>query len=211
MSPSGIQAGDSSNLFRAAIRNWEIDDASNVYIKAADHDWMPTAGDNDSLMKSLKGFDSGRSTVPVKATSTSRNGTPQSSAWRTLLVDDAAPIRTMLQRQLMRAGPDVTIAKNGKEGLEIWEQALLQAQGNAGHSGVFDAVVTNITMPLLNGDEMVREMCALLQSEHEWAPKPVFIGATAQYQQAGVDKVLLKPFKAADVLDALSGCKAAAP
>ena len=71
-------------------------------------------------------------------------------------------------------------------------------------------------MPLLNGDEMVAKMLLLLKDQEEQLrqPAPVFIGATgnamprdiSQYRNAGIDRVLLKPFTASDVLNSIAEC-----
>ena len=72
---------------------------------------------------------------------------------RVLLVEDAVSIRTMLQRQLKRLGHTVDVAFDGRDGLDKWLHA---ARG--GRHTAYDAVVTDMTMPRMNGDEMVRQI-----------------------------------------------------
>lgn len=61
-----------------------------------------------------------------------------------LVIDDEAHIRLIIEVKLKNRGYRVITAKNGQEGLELI------------YSQKPDAVVTDINMPLLDGDELCR-------------------------------------------------------
>lgn len=73
-----------------------------------------------------------------------------------LLVEDSVPIRTQVRRILQGAGYDVTEAVDGLDGFE--KLSL----------GTFDAVVSDIEMPNLNGFELTRQIRT--QTEYEMLP-----------------------------------------
>jgi CheY-like chemotaxis protein len=61
-----------------------------------------------------------------------------------LIVDDERQIRTLLSMSLRRAGYDVTVAADGFEAMTFCI------------SETFDAILTDIDMPRMNGHELVR-------------------------------------------------------
>lgn len=63
-----------------------------------------------------------------------------------LLVDDHAPIRTLLRIALEGEGHEVFEAVNGRQGLAVYAERLP------------DLVITDITMPEMNGLEMMLEL-----------------------------------------------------
>ncbi len=65
-----------------------------------------------------------------------------------LLVDDEAPVRTLVRRVLAREGYTVLEAGDGEEGLRLWRE----------HADGVALVVTDMVMPLMGGREMVRRM-----------------------------------------------------
>jgi len=67
---------------------------------------------------------------------------------RALLVDDDHAIRLMLGRLIVSFGFDVSYAENGKIALELFDLA----------DGGFDLLITDICMPEMNGNELVREI-----------------------------------------------------
>lgn len=73
---------------------------------------------------------------------------------RILVVDDEASIVTMQQKQLERLGYKVTGAANGVEALEAF-----QATPDA-----FALIITDMTMPKMNGDELARRIKAIRPS-----------------------------------------------
>jgi two-component system cell cycle sensor histidine kinase/response regulator CckA len=66
---------------------------------------------------------------------------------RILLVEDEDPVRMVAERSLTRQGYEVTVARDGEEGLAIVEEG-----------GQFDIVVSDVVMPSLDGPAMAREI-----------------------------------------------------
>ncbi len=65
---------------------------------------------------------------------------------RILLIEDDESIRTLLQENLVRAGHEVTMAANGREGLERHKP------------GAFDLVITDLIMPEKEGIEVLQDL-----------------------------------------------------
>lgn len=65
-----------------------------------------------------------------------------------LLVDDEESVRAYLKLALEEAGCTVTEAKDGVEALARWDEC----------GGLFDAVVTDVSMPRMNGLELARAL-----------------------------------------------------
>lgn len=70
---------------------------------------------------------------------------------KVLIVDDEAPIRRVLEFKLKNSGYQVLIAHNGRQGLE-----LIKTEQP-------DAVVTDIMMPELDGQQLCEQSNALKQ------------------------------------------------
>jgi two-component system cell cycle sensor histidine kinase/response regulator CckA len=72
-------------------------------------------------------------------------------ATRVLLVDDEPAMRTSLGRILAtRAGCTVTAASDGHTALRMWEE----------HAGGFDLLVTDLRMPGMGGEALIRDLRA---------------------------------------------------
>ena len=115
-----------------------------------------------------------------------------------LVVDDYPANRMLLAQQLSFLGHRVTDAENGALGLAAWQQ------------GSFDVLITDCTMPVMNGYELAR---AVRSEEAALARVPCLIfGFTANAQpeevercrEAGMDQCLFKPISLKD----LSACLA---
>jgi PAS domain S-box-containing protein len=110
-----------------------------------------------------------------------------------LLVDDEAPVRTLVRRVLAREGYTVLEAPNGEEGLRLWRE----------HAEV-SLVVTDMVMPLMGGREMVRRM-------HEAKPglPVVFMSGYSQEAHPSREAVrapvelIPKPFDVRDLVRAV--------
>jgi DNA-binding response OmpR family regulator len=104
---------------------------------------------------------------------------------RILLIDDDDSVRTMLHLTLAHFGHTVIEARNGKEGLELFEHA------NA------DLLITDIVMPEKEGLEVLME----LRKRHP--PVKIIAISGGDYlhmaKLMGAAKVLAKPFST-DVL-----------
>jgi len=71
---------------------------------------------------------------------------------RILLVEDIAPLRRSTARNLEDCGYEVIEAENGEEGLEVME----------GAPGSFDLIISDVSMPLMGGPEMLRAATPLM-------------------------------------------------
>ncbi len=104
---------------------------------------------------------------------------------RILLIDDDVAVRTMLRQTLVHFGHVVIEARNGKEGLEIFETANV------------DLLITDIVMPEKEGFEVLMEL-----RKRNPPVKIIAISGggrhTFGYLQTakllGASKVLAKPF-----------------
>lgn len=104
---------------------------------------------------------------------------------RILLADDEPGVREALQLLLSIDHHEVTVARNGREALE-----LFSATG-------FDLVITDLVMPEMEGDELAGHIRAR-------APQQPIILATAhaegmEHRKNHVDAVLGKPIGFADL------------
>jgi chemosensory pili system protein ChpA (sensor histidine kinase/response regulator) len=84
---------------------------------------------------------------PVVATTTAQQ------TLRLLLVDDSVSVRKVVSKMLHRAGYDVTTANDGQDALEILREKR------------FDAVLTDLEMPRLNGYELIEDVRRRLSRE----------------------------------------------
>lgn len=105
---------------------------------------------------------------------------------RVLIVDDEAPLRFMLSKQLNRAGFETTTAADG-------ETALTLAAG-----APFDAIVLDVVMPGMDGFEV----CRRLKADRMTAEVPVlFLSASSSGEfrrrafRVGAADFLAKPFE----------------
>ncbi len=102
-----------------------------------------------------------------------------------LVVDDEAPIRSAATHVLKRFGFDVLVATDGVEALEILAQ---------NHADI-RLIITDLTMPRLNGFETANEVARL----HPGLPVVVMSGfseetATERFAQLPIQGYLQKPF-----------------
>lgn len=112
-----------------------------------------------------------------------------SDAPRILVAEDDSRIRTILERFLGAAGYQVTSCENGREALAAFEQ-----------QGPFDLVLTDVNMPELGGDELLRRIKAQ-------APRMPVIVLTARNDPALITdlfkndayRYLSKPFTREDL------------
>ena len=85
---------------------------------------------------------------------------------------------------LLRIGiKNVLTAGNGKEALEVLQK-----------TGSVDLVLTDMSMPVMDGAALVRE----LRQSASWASIPVYVITAdvemqAEYKEAGFDDMLIKP------------------
>ena len=104
---------------------------------------------------------------------------------RLLLVDDSLSVRKVLSKKLSRLGFDIITASDGQEALDV-----LLSDSN------FDAVLTDLEMPRLNGYELVESV----RRRRETAELPVIVMTTRARQEhmnlafeLGANDYLTKP------------------
>lgn len=102
-----------------------------------------------------------------------------------LVVDDSASMRNMVTATLQSDGHQVTDAGDG------------QAALNKAKSGQFDAVVTDLNMPIMDGIELVKNLRSLPTYKYT----PILLLTTessadkkAEGKKAGATGWLVKPF-----------------
>ena len=119
---------------------------------------------------------------------------------RILVIDDDDLIRLFVKQIVESAGHEVAEAENGAYGIR-----LLKARP-------FDAIITDIFMPDMDGLETIRE----LRKDHPTLKIIAMssggqIGSSDYLEMArrfGADKVIAKPFVADQLLDCLNTCLA---
>ncbi|MGE7989911.1 transporter substrate-binding domain-containing protein [Pseudomonas sp. NPDC089554] len=104
-----------------------------------------------------------------------------------LVVDDYPANRILLERQLQSLGHQVTLAEHGEAALALWQ---------AGH---FDWVLTDCSMPVMDGHALTRQLRAQERATHKAPCKVLGITANAQAEErerclaSGMDGCLFKP------------------
>ena len=109
-----------------------------------------------------------------------------------LVVEDSRFSRHMIVGLLKDAGHDVSEAVNGEEGLNFFRENRP------------DCVVTDLLMPVMNGQEMVRQIRAI-DSEVPIIVASADIQKTSREacEKLGISKFILKPNQAAEILVAI--------
>jgi signal transduction histidine kinase len=112
---------------------------------------------------------------------------------RILVVEDEPLVREVLSVYLAEDKHAVTVAENGREGLEKYQ------------AGTFDLVMTDRAMPEMNGDELAQEIKKLNSRQ----PILLLTGfgdlmSGAGEQPAGVDLVVSKPFTLTTLRNAIA-------
>lgn len=119
----------------------------------------------------------------------------QGREWKILVIDDQESNRDFLRQMLLRAGFLVREGVNGAEGLQIfkeWEP---------------DIVLMDLMMPVMNGYESMRRIRSLPGDN-----RPVILAISASLMDgnslkaigAGADGFLRKPFRQAELFDAIA-------
>ena len=102
-----------------------------------------------------------------------------------LIVDDSASMRNMVSATLQSSGHQVIDADNG-------QNALTKAKG-----GSFDAVITDLNMPVMNGIDLIKNLRTL--PNYKYTPMLLLTTESsaekkAEGKQAGATGWLVKPF-----------------
>ena len=111
-----------------------------------------------------------------------------------LLVDDESTVLKVMQRSLEKSGYRVLTASDGEEGLSLFKQ----------HAGEIHLVITDMSMPGLDGPEMIAAI-------HEISPSIPVLGTSGlntqpdkeTLRQMGLRKILGKPCNSQTILQAI--------
>jgi CheY-like chemotaxis protein len=123
-----------------------------------------------------------------------------------LVIDDDSAVSATIKLLLDRAGHDVVVANDSRNGLKVFE------------SGQFDLLIVDIFMPGMDGLETIRlvhrqrpDLPILVISGDAFPtdsnPAPDFLNMATKL---GAITSLRKPFKPAELLTAVAGCLEAA-
>jgi two-component system chemotaxis response regulator CheY len=112
-----------------------------------------------------------------------------------LIVDDSASMRNMVAATLKSAGHIVSDAADGQAGL------------NKAKTAKFDAVVTDLNMPIMNGIDLVRNLRTL--ANYKYTPillltTEASIDKKTEGKEAGATGWLVKPFNPDKLLATVS-------
>ncbi len=107
-----------------------------------------------------------------------------------LIVDDTPEVMQILALTLRKAGHDVGTAVNGLDGLEKFREKY------------WDLVITDMQMPLMNGEEMT----VAIKAEVPTIPVIMITGSVGIVHRTGVFFAFIaKPFSAPEILALVDG------
>ncbi len=118
-----------------------------------------------------------------------------------LVVDDEAAVRSITKQTLEAFGYDVLTAADGGDALR-----LLRDRDNS-----IDVVVTDMTMPRMDGAQLVRELRNVAPDIPVVAVSGMGGGTPEGTTDLGVSGRLAKPYTADELLDAIGGALASRP
>jgi CheY-like chemotaxis protein len=108
---------------------------------------------------------------------------------RILVIDDECGILDLIRAALTRYGHRVEIAANGQEGIQKFDE------------GAFDLVITDILMPVVDGNGVVRHIRQHCRQE---IPIIGISGTPWLSKQSDFDLVLAKPFRLQTLVESVS-------
>ena len=106
-----------------------------------------------------------------------------------LVIEDEQSILDFLKKVLSHFGYAVRGARDGKEGLQIFD--------NGYH---FDLVITDIDMPKVNGNDVAKHIRC---SDKSATPVIGITGSNAYIEREFFDLLLIKPFRLATLVDSV--------
>jgi len=152
-------------------------------------------------------------TIPLKleeADSVGREGEPEASpvepaafdGMRVLVVDDDELSREMMDMMLRDRGFEVQQATDGDEAVAVME---------AVPEGWFDAIIMDMRMPRMSGDEAARAIRALPRADVADLPiiamtADAFEEAHRRAREAGMTAHITKPLNMVELFSLLEGC-----
>lgn len=107
-----------------------------------------------------------------------------------LVIDDQSSIRTILAMVLKELGHEVKLAENGQKGIELLNEP-----------SEFDLVITDITMPNKDGNEVARYIRA---SHRSAIPVIAITGFPEEAEIELFNYTIIKPFKLANLRETVS-------
>jgi PAS domain S-box-containing protein len=123
---------------------------------------------------------------------------PRLDGLRTLVVDDQEDAREIIAEMLGERGAEVTVAASGPEALELFE------------GSTFDALLCDISMPEMDGYELMRRLRAMATARGRRLPAIALTALTRpedrlQALRAGFHVHVAKPVKLAELVIVLAG------
>ncbi|NVK00769.1 MAG: response regulator, partial [Oceanospirillaceae bacterium] len=113
---------------------------------------------------------------------------------RILFAEDQKTLQLLTSKVLKDAGAEVVVCDNGKQALDAFR------------AGEFDIVLTDLMMPEMSGDELIRHIRADGFTGQVVALTAAIIGKeTEQLMEAGADAVLNKPLDIHDMKRTIAG------
>ena len=113
-----------------------------------------------------------------------------------LVIDDEKGILQIIYQVLTRSGHNVETAEDGQEGIEKFD------------GGNFDIVITDIRMPGLDGNGVVKH---IRNSNRQSIPVIAISGTPWQLEDTNFDMVLPKPFPLKKLVDSIRSFGTMAP
>jgi two-component system response regulator VanR len=113
---------------------------------------------------------------------------------RILVIDDEYGILHLIREALTRYGHRVETAANGREGIQKFDE------------GTFDLVITDILMPLVDGNGVVRH---IRQHGRQEIPVIGISGTPWLSKQSDFDLVLAKPFRLQTLVESVAALSCA--
>ncbi len=107
---------------------------------------------------------------------------------RVLIIDDEEDVRCLLEEAFSLSSIDTDAAVNGRDGLEKF------------HQGKFDIVITDLSMPVMNGNSVARQ---IRNSDRPHTPIIGISGTTWLFEDSQFDLVLEKPMSLISLVGAV--------
>ncbi|WP_340644032.1 response regulator [Phenylobacterium sp.] len=157
-------------------------------------DMIASAQDLDGLVNGLLDYGD-RARAADAAPAAAPSDVP---ALRVLAADDNPTNRKVVELMLSAAGAEVISVENGQQAVDAWR------------AGVFDVVLMDLRMPVMDGLEAIR---AIRKAEGAGLPRAPIIVISANTSTtdveasaaAGADRHIGKPLRAEELFEAISG------
>jgi DNA-binding response OmpR family regulator len=109
------------------------------------------------------------------------------------VIDDEEFVRNVLSRTLAQADHQVTLAEDGRKGVELFKE------------GKFDIVLTDLGMPGMSG----WEVCRMIKEMSPHTPVGMITGwgderNRSKMEEYGLDFLISKPFDLAQILNVVA-------